>query len=145
MFFPSSIQLEPIQIAPALNPLRLFINLFLIPTLSVYLYYKGLKKPFAPYVELLFHYCIATSFNYVFATMLLFIPKRLFDVDLELDSARYGLVALFSAWLLAQLFCLAQKIKIAIDVTNVTEGTEKAQRETKKNKEEFQHDETTQQ
>lgn len=145
MFFPSSIQLEPIQIVVSLNPLRLFINLFMAPALSIYLYYRGLKRPLTPHLELLFHYCIATSFNYVFAKMLLLIPKRLFGIDFELDSAHYGLIALFSAGLLAQLFCLTQKIRIAIDVSVVTEDAEKLQIETKKSKEEFQNDETKQQ
>lgn len=145
MFFPSSIQLEPIQVAPALNPLPLFINLFLIPALSVYLYYRALQKPFEPRLDLLFQYCIAASFNYVLTKMLILFPKRLFGFDPEMDSARYGLFALFTAFLLFLLFFFATKIKIAVDVTNVMEHSEGPQTKNRKNEEEFQHDERKQQ
>lgn len=134
-----------IQVEPALNSLPLFINLFLIPALSVYLYYKSLKKPLTPHLELLFQYCIAASFNYVFTKTLLYIPKRLIGVNFEMDSAHYGLIALFSAWLLSQLFCFAQKIKIAIDVTSVTESTEKPEIQTRENEEKFRDDKTEKQ
>lgn len=145
MFFPSSIQLEPIQVAPALNPLPLFINLFLIPALPIYLHYKGLKKPFGSRLDLLFQYCIATSFNYVLAKTLLYIPKRLFGLDFYMDSAHYGLIALFSACLLFLLSFFTAKIKIAVDVVSIAENSESPQTKNRKNGEEFQHDKTKQQ
>ncbi len=90
--------------------------------LSVYLYFRGQKKPLKPSLDLLFQYGVTASFNYVLTRLLLMVPQKLLGVSCSVDSAHYALAALLSAWLLAQLYRAGKHVKVSLDVTRVDGG-----------------------
>lgn len=112
--------------------LAVLINLFMVPTLSIYLCYKGSHKSLTPSMDLLFQYCIAACANFVLTKSLLYFPKRLFGIVFSMDSAHYTIVALVAAWLLSQAFALSKKVKITVEVTSIAEVNTDVQTKTDK-------------
>ena len=87
------------------------INLFFVPMLPVYLYYKSSKQPLAPNLELLFRYAVTAALLIPLAKAIAFLPGRLIaGTTIPLDSGYYTLAALIAAWLLPDLFKLAGSV-----------------------------------
>ena len=85
------------------------INLFLVPLVPVYFYYKKNAKPLKPGVELLFHYGMATVFLVPATKAVALLPGKILSKYIDADSGYYTLAALIAALL---LFFLAGFIKV---------------------------------
>lgn len=81
-----------------------FINLFFVPMLPVYLYYKKEGRPIKPSLELLFQYGSTAALNLPLTKILVFLPSRFFlPIAGKVESSYYTIAALLSACLLANL------------------------------------------
>lgn len=94
-----------------------WINLFFVPALPLYLYYKSRRKPLTPGLEVLFQYCIAVSLNHPATHATALFLRKLTGVSFPLDSARYTLAAILTAVLLFMAWgvirCLRPEISIS--------------------------------
>lgn len=92
------------------------INLFFVPTVPVYLYYKREGRPLRADLELLFHYMIAAVLLLPLTKAVFFLPGRLlFHGSVPMDSGYYTLAALLTAWLLPGLRLLAKAASARLD------------------------------
>lgn len=101
------------------------INLFFVPMLPVYLYYKSSKQPLAPSLELLFRYAVTAALLIPLAKVIAFLPGRLTaNGTIPLDSGYYTLAALIAAWLLPDLFRLAGSVSGKVKRLRLRKKTE---------------------
>lgn len=100
------------------------INLFFVPLLSLYLYYKRRGQPIAPSLELLFQYCLVVSFNQGLARIIAAYVSRLTGIVFSLDSAQYTLITILSAWLLFMVYVITKYLNLEVNVSNVEEHRE---------------------
>ena len=112
-----------------MNHQVIFLNLFFVPVLPLYLYYKSRRKPLAPSLELLFQYCIAVSLNHVAAHGVSFFLHKLTGAGFALDSARYTLIALLAGVLLFAVCAAARALRPEITIARVGERNEHEQDE----------------
>lgn len=87
------------------------INLFFVPLLPVYLYYKKNGRPLEANLDLLFQYAIATALLIPLTKAVAFLPGRLIAHEpISLVSGYYTLAALIASWLLPRLADLAGSV-----------------------------------
>lgn len=99
----------------------IIINLFFVPTLPLYLSNKSRKQPLKPSLELLFQYCIAACLNYVATHVVTLFILKLTGIAFPLDSARYTLAALLSAWLLFLAQVVIKYLRPEVNISKVEE------------------------
>ncbi len=80
--------------------LRSFINLILVPILSVYLSKMANRKEIKPSIELLFQYAVAVSLNIPVTRIITIIIRISGGLNIEADSSYYTIVAILSAMIL---------------------------------------------
>lgn len=107
-----------------LNQLVLFVNLFFVPALTVYLFYKCRNESLLPSLELLFQYCAAVCGNLVLTKFLLYFLRTVVSLSPSMDSALYTLIAMVSACLLAVLGLIGKRLQIEIQVSRIEEANE---------------------
>jgi len=105
-----------------LNQLVIFVNLFFVPALAVYLFYKCRGESLSPSLELLFQYCAAVCGNLVLTKFLLYFLRTVVSVFPAMDSALYTLIAMVSACLLAVLCLIGKRLQIEIKVSGSEEA-----------------------
>lgn len=104
-----------------MNHQVIFLNLFFVPVLPLYLYYKSRRKPLAPSLELLFQYCIAVSLNHVAAHGVSFFLHKLTGAGFALDSARYTLIALLAGVLLFAVYAVIRELRPELNIARIGE------------------------
>lgn len=114
-----------------MNHQVIFLNLFLVPALPLYLYYKSRRRPLAPGLEVLFRYCIAVSLNHVAAHGLSFFLRKLTRVGFALDSARYTALALTAGIILFAVCAAVRGLRPEIEISRIgsSEGEQHGQKE----------------
>lgn len=99
----------------------ILINLFFVPVIPLYLYYKVEHRPLTPNLELLFQYCAVVSFNHVAAHAISFFLHKLTGVGFALDSARYTLLALLAAAGLFMVYIAITYLRPEIHISPINE------------------------
>jgi len=107
-----------------LNHLVIFVNLFFVPVLTVFLFYKCRGESPLPSLELLFQYCAAVSVNLVATKFLLYFLEFTLVLSFSMDSVFYTLMAMVSACLLAVLCLIGNRLQIEIKVSRSEKANE---------------------
>ena len=88
------------------------INLFFIPVIAVYIYYRLHNKKIAPDFSFLLHYVMSCVTVSILAKLILAVERYLLlSTPAEIASSKYSLAAFISAVLLA-VFTKIFKIKV---------------------------------
>lgn len=114
-----------------MNHQVIFLNLFVVPALPLYLYYKSCRRPLAPGLEVLFRYCIAVSLNHVAAHGLSFLLRKLTGAGFALDSARYTALALLAGLLLFAVWAVVRGLRPEVSVSRIGEAEGEAHEQKK--------------
>lgn len=80
----------------------IFVNLFLIPFISLYIVYKWKQTHPKPNMDLLFQYCILAACNIPLTKVFGFFIRRI-GISISIDSGYYTLLAIVSAAVLPSL------------------------------------------
>ena len=91
------------------------INLFFVPLIPVFFYYKKKDQPLARRLELLFHYGMAAVFLIPVTKVIAFLPGIILHKHIDLDSGYYTIAALIAVWLLPFLSDIAQHVSIKVE------------------------------
>ena len=84
--------------------LVVFINLFFIPVLPIYIFYRKKRKQLVFSADLLFQYCLTTVCNIPMAKVFIFLIRKVSGIYISIDSGYYTLTALLSALLLPSIY-----------------------------------------
>ena len=91
--------------------LRSLINLYIVPIVGLFLYYKRNNTNIVLCIEVIIHYCIFITCNIPVTRILTFVIRNLFDINIEADSSYYTVTALISVYLLPYIYHVLKKIK----------------------------------
>lgn len=80
-----------------MNEMVAFINLFFVPVLPVYAYYKRSGKQLGFSLEILMEYCIVAAVLIPLTKIVLFLPAKILHTQVYIYSGYYTLAALFLA------------------------------------------------
>lgn len=89
----------------------IFINLFFIPTLSVFLLYRNKNEMPSFGLGLLFTYCAAVSCNVPLAKVFIFFIRKATGISISIDSGYYTLAAILAALFIPEIWRIYQRFK----------------------------------
>ncbi len=95
--------------------LRSFINLFMVPVITLAVFYRNNKADFKPTFELLIKYSIIVSLNIPLTRVFTLFAKTLTGLNIEADSSYYTVCALVAAVVMAYGWEYCLKAKADID------------------------------
>ena len=78
-----------------------FINLFMVPVISIGILYRNKREDLKPSFDLFIKYSILTSLNIPITRIFTYVGKVLTDVNIEADSIYYTVCAVFAAMVMA--------------------------------------------
>lgn len=93
-----------------------FVNLFFVPVVCLFQFYRKAGKPIVKSLELLFQYCMVTACNIPATKVFIFLAKKAIGMQISIDSGYYTLAALVSAFLIPSLYTFCKMIRIEIEV-----------------------------
>lgn len=94
-----------------MNEMVAFINLFFVPMLPVYAYYKRTGRPLKLTLEIFMEYCIMTVFLVPATKIILFLPSKILHTQIHIYSGYYTIAALLAATIFI-FFIKLQKVSI---------------------------------
>lgn len=101
------------------------INLFFVPILPVYRYYRKTGQPIRPSLELLFQYAISVALNIPIAKILIFLPSYFLHDAAKVVSSYFTIAALIAACLQPVLIAMPRNISIRIEWKKNERDTER--------------------
>ncbi len=94
---------------------RSFINLFFVPVVALYIFYKNNNLKLDASFDTLIKYCIIAACNIPITRLITMICRIMLDKNIEVQDSYYTVAALIAAYFLPFLYSFFCKIKNNID------------------------------
>lgn len=99
--------------------LRSFINLFVVPVVSFYVYHKRVEDEMKPTFKSFVLYCIFVSINIPVTRCFTFFIRMTTGMNMEADSSYYTVLALLSAYFIPYIIeCVKRFMESPKDVNS---------------------------